>query len=216
MGITQMNKSSRRLFIKTGLWGSTLAMFSHTSSASEPTPKEIKGPFYPLNAQKDRDFDLTQVAGKSGVAKGKVVFVEGRVLDSHDKPIENATVDIWQANAAGKYNHPHDTYDAPIDPNFQGWAIVQSGENGKFRFKTIIPGIYPATETWDRPPHIHFKVTKKGYVELVTQMYFPDHKLNTPDLLLAKKSKKQQAQMIATKIKGKQHSLRYNIVLKKA
>ena len=211
-----MNKTNRRLFIKTGLWSSALALFSSSSYASDPTPKEIKGPFYPLNAQKDKDFDLTKVKGQKGIAKGQTVFIEGRVLDSNNQPIEDATVDIWQANAAGKYNHPHDSYDAPLDPNFQGWAIVQSGKDGVFRFKTIIPGVYPATDTWDRPPHIHFKVTKKGYVEIITQMYFPDHELNAPDLLLNKKSEKEQAQMIASKVKGKSDTLGYNVVLKKS
>jgi protocatechuate 3,4-dioxygenase beta subunit len=211
-----MNKSNRRLFLKTGLWGSALTLFSTSTFASNPTPKEIKGPFYPLTAQKDKDFDLTQINDQKGVAKGQVVYIEGRVLDTHDNPIEDATVDIWQANAAGKYNHPHDSYDAPLDPNFQGWAIVQSGKDGVFRFKTIIPGAYPASKSWDRPPHIHFKVTKKGFVEIITQMYFPDHELNAPDLLLNKKSKKEQAQMIASKVKGKSDTLGYNVVLKKA
>jgi protocatechuate 3,4-dioxygenase beta subunit len=211
-----MNKSNRRLFIKTGLWGSALALFSSSTYASDPTPKEIKGPFYPLTPQKDKDFDLTQVEDRKETAKGQVVFIEGQVLDTDNNPIEDATVDIWQANAAGKYNHPHDSYDAPLDPNFQGWAIVQSGKNGAFRFKTIVPGAYPASKTWDRPPHIHFKVTKKGYVEIITQMYFPDHKLNAADRLLKKKDKKEQAQMIATKVKGKPDTLVYNVVLKKA
>jgi protocatechuate 3,4-dioxygenase beta subunit len=211
-----MKKSNRRLFIKTGLWGSALALFSSSTYARKPTPKEIKGPFYPLAAQKDKDFDLTQIKDHKGVAKGQVVYIEGRILDTGNNPIEDATVDIWQANAAGKYNHPHDSFDAPIDPNFQGWAIVQSGKNGVFKFKTIIPGVYPATETWDRPPHIHFKVTKKGYVEIITQMYFPEHELNAPDLLLNKKSKKEQTQMIATKVKGKPDTLGYDVVLQQA
>jgi len=209
-----MKKSNRRDFINTGLWGSAFALFSSSSQAIEPTPKDIKGPFYPVVAQKDKDFDLTKVNGNEGVAKGQQVFIEGQVLDTENNPIENATVDIWQANAAGKYNHPHDSYDAPIDPNFQGWAIIQSGKNGQFRFKTIIPGAYPATETWTRPPHIHFKVTKKGYVEIITQMYFPDQELNAPDKLLSKKSKEEQALMIATKVEGQLDTLKYNIVLK--
>ncbi len=211
-----MKKTNRRLFIKTGLWGSALALFSGSTNASNPTPKEIKGPFYPVVAQKDKDFDLTKVDDNTGVAKGQVVFIEGQVLDTDNNPIEDATVDIWQANAAGKYNHPLDSFDAPIDPNFQGWAIVQSGKKGVFRFKTIIPGVYPATETWDRPPHIHFKVTKKGFVEIITQMYFPGHELNAPDRLLKSKNKEEQAQMIASKVEGKADTLAYNIVLKTA
>ncbi|MFK8010861.1 MAG: protocatechuate 3,4-dioxygenase, partial [Marinicellaceae bacterium] len=149
------------------------------------------------------------------VAKGQVVFIEGRVLDTQNNPIEDAMVDIWQANAAGKYNHPLDTHDAPIDPNFQGWAIVKSGKNGAFRFKTIIPGTYPVNDKWTRPPHIHFKVSKSGYAEIITQMYFPDHELNAPDRLLNSKSEPQQAQMIASHVQNKKDTLEYNVILDK-
>jgi protocatechuate 3,4-dioxygenase beta subunit len=210
-----MNESSRRVFIKRSLFASTLSLLSYSANSSSPTPKEIEGPFYPLLAQKDKDFDLTKVKDQMGIAKGQAVFIEGRVLDTNDNPIENATVDLWQANAAGKYRHPHDSNNAPLDPNFQGWAIIKSGKDGSFRFKTIIPGAYPVSETWKRPPHIHFKVTKNGYLEIITQMYFPDHELNIPDLLLKRKSKKEQTSMIASKVKGKPDTLQYDIILEK-
>lgn len=210
-----MKKPQRRTLIKKGLIGGAIVLLSDVLYAKEPTPKEVKGPFYPIEAQKDKDFDLTRISGRNGVALGQPVYIEGRVLDTENMPIENATVDIWQANAAGRYRHPHDMNDAPLDPNFQGWAIVQSGKNGAFRFKTIIPGAYPVSDKWSRPPHIHFKVTKIGYVEIVTQMYFPDQKLNAHDLLLNHKSKKQQELMIASKDKGRSNVLQYNIVLKK-
>jgi protocatechuate 3,4-dioxygenase beta subunit len=209
------NETNRRLFIKRSLLGSALTLLPISAFSSEPTPKEIEGPFYPVVPQKDKDFDLTKVKDHAGVAKGKTVFIEGRILDTNDNPIENATVDLWQANAAGKYRHPHDSNKAPLDPNFQGWAIVKSGKDGIFRFKTIIPGSYPASDTWIRPPHIHFKVTKKGYLEIITQMYFPDHELNESDLLLKRKSKKEQILMIASKVKDKRDTLKYDIVLEK-
>jgi protocatechuate 3,4-dioxygenase beta subunit len=208
-------ETNRRVFLKRSLLGSALSLLPYSAYSREPTPKEVEGPFYPMVAQKDKDFDLTKVAGQLGVAKGKTVFIEGRVLDINDEPIENATVDLWQANAAGKYRHPHDSHNAPLDPNFQGWAIVKSGKDGFFRFKTIVPGAYPASDTWIRPPHIHFKVTKKGYLEIITQMYFPDHELNTPDLLMKRKSKKEQRLMIASKVKDKLDTLKYDIVLEK-
>ena len=210
-----MNKLNRRIFIKRGILGSVFAFFSYSAHASSPTPKEMEGPYYPLVALKDKDFDLTNIKGQDGVAKGEIVFIEGRVLDTNGKPIENATVDLWQANAAGKYRHPHDANKAPLDPNFQGWAIIQSGKDGAFRFKTIMPGTYPVSDEWTRPPHIHFKVSKKGYIEIITQMYFPDQKLNMPDLLFKKKSKKEQALMIASNVKDKLDTLKYDIVLQK-
>ncbi len=162
-----------------------------------PTPPEIEGPFYPVQAQKDRDFDLTRVEGLDGVARGEQVWVGGRVIDQHGAPVEDAVVDLWQANAAGRYRHPEDPSRAPLDEHFQGWAIVRSGADGAFRFKTVVPGAYPAAAGWDRPPHIHFKVSKRGFVELVTQMYFPDQPLNDIDRLLLRKTPAERTAMIA-------------------
>ena len=93
-------------------------------------------------------------------------------------------VDIWQANAAGRYAHEKDPNPAPLDANFQGWAIIKTDAEGNYRFKTVKPGAYPAEENWVRPPHIHYKVSRRGYHEITTQMYFPDDKLNDTDLLL--------------------------------
>jgi len=181
--------------------------------AGTVTPPEIEGPFYPLTPQKDMDFDLTSVIGREGTAQGQVVFIEGQVVDQNSNPVEDATVDIWQANAAGRYRHPHDTNPAPLDPDFQGWAIVQSGKQGKFKFKTIVPGAYPVNKDWTRPPHIHFKVSKRGYSELTTQMYFPANELNSTDILLQAKSKNEQQLMIARTVSESPFTLEYIITL---
>ncbi len=205
-----MKKNNRRDFIKVGVV-TGVSMMAASSHAMNSTPKEIKGPFYPITPQADKDFDLTQVDGQTGVAEGDVVEIMGRVLDTEGNPIPDATVDIWQANAAGRYRHPHDNNDAPLDPFFQGWAIVSSGTEGAFRFKTIIPGAYPVMPNWTRPPHIHFKVSKAGFHELITQMYFPDHPLNDVDHLLQGKSKAEQAMMVAKEVRDQ--VLSYDIVL---
>ena len=201
--------------MKGGLIGGTLVALSPAAQTRSPTPNEIEGPFYPLYPQKDKDFDLTQIEGHSEKALGNVVNIQGKVLDTHGDVIENATVDIWQANSMGRYRHPHDQNKAALDPNFQGWAIVQSGKGGRFNFKTIIPGAYPVSETWLRPPHIHFKVSKIGYETVITQMYFPDHELNKVDQLLQRKSKKDQKMMIASVVDNEANTLAYNIVLEK-
>ena len=211
---------SRRKFIKASVLGGIVAAFSRTASSSvtssySPTPPEVEGPFYPLIPQQDKDFDLTRVAGKSGVVKGRVIFIEGRVLNVEGEPIENATVDLWQANAAGRYRHHRDRNTAPLDPNFQGWAIVQSGKNGTFRFKTILPGRYPASTDWIRPPHIHFKINKPGFKELVTQMYFPGEKLNDVDLLLVQKSDAEARRMIAAQDGINLDRFQYSLVLER-
>ncbi|MEP2774882.1 MAG: protocatechuate 3,4-dioxygenase [Luteolibacter sp.] len=207
----------RRDFLRAGVAGGAVAGVSGASAGELTwTPSEIEGPFYPVVAQKDKDFDLTKVEGKEGVAKGRVVFVSGVVVDTDGAPVEEATVDLWQANAAGRYRHPHDSNPAPLDPNFQGWAIVPSGVKGEFNFKTVVPGAYPASEGWVRPPHIHFKVSKKGYVELTTQMYFPGEELNEKDRLLKRKSEEEQEMMVAKLIEDNPETFHFRIVLEKA
>jgi protocatechuate 3,4-dioxygenase beta subunit len=196
MGLNEMMK--RRQFFKGGVITGALAGITGVSAEElAKTPKQVEGPFYPKVAQKDKDFDLTKIDGQEGTAKGKVVIISGVILNTDGTPVEDATVDLWQANAAGRYNHPSDKNKAPLDPNFQGWAIVPSGKNGEFKFKTIVPGSYPASEDWSRPPHIHFKVSKLGYAELITQMYFPGEKLNDTDKLLQRVPEADRAALIA-------------------
>ncbi len=216
-----MDIMDRRTFLRNRVIGGALGLFTSSAYASylpklNLTPPEIEGPFYPVVALKDKDFDLTRIEGKQGVSKGKIIIIQGQVLDTDGNPVGNATVDLWQANAAGRYRHPHDSNEAPLDPNFQGWAIVPSGKEGKFRFKTVYPGDYPVYVSWTRPPHIHFKVSKRGYIELITQMYFPGHKLNVSDLLLKRKSKEESKLMIASRVEDKPEVYAYNIVLQKA
>ena len=216
-----MSNSSRRFFLKTSMLGGLASVFvrpvgTAEASVQRPTPAEIEGPFYPLTPQKDKDFDLTRIENKNGVAQGRKIFIEGQILGTDGQPIENVTVDLWQANAAGRYRHPYDSNPAPLDPNFQGWAIVQSRKQGQFRFTTILPGAYPASRSWMRPPHIHFKISKLGYEELVTQMYFEGQKLNKLDRLLMRKSEVEQQSMIAKRIKDEPETYRYTIVLQKA
>ncbi len=208
-------KTNRRTFIKRGLIGGALSLLANSTIARTPTPRETEGPFYPVTPQKDKGFDLTRIEGQQGQAKGNIIIIQGSVVDTDGKALEDATIDLWQANAAGRYNHPHDTNTAPLDSNFQGWAIVLSGKEGAFRFKTIYPGAYPASRTWIRPPHIHFKISKKGYREIVTQMYFPNHELNNSDYLLNRKSHKERSLMIASKVSHNPDIYEYNIVLKK-
>lgn len=210
----------RRKFLTTGAAGSLAAAGAAFGKADgdgafAKTPSEVEGPFYPIVAQKDKDFDLTQIAGRKGVAEGRQVIIEGTVHDTEGNPVEDATVDLWQANAAGRYRHPHDSNPAPLDNNFEGWAIVLTGRKGTFRFKTIVPGSYPAAEGWQRPPHIHFKVTKKGYLELTTQMYFPGEALNESDLLLKRKSDAEKALMIATASPEEPDILHFPLVIEK-
>ncbi|MGJ8671878.1 protocatechuate 3,4-dioxygenase [Rubritalea sp.] len=211
-----MNPINRREALKTTLIGSAASLIALTKSdaAFQPTPPEIEGPFYPVAQQKDKDFDLTLIDGHQEKAKGKVIHISGKVIDTTGQPIEDAMVELWQANAAGRYAHPRDTSTSPLDPNFQGWSIVPSGKEGEFTFKTIKPGAYKVANDWTRPPHLHFKVTKPGYQPLTTQMYFPeDTELLSTDGLFQRKPPEQQKLMVSKSDKAGLY--RYQIILAK-
>ncbi|WP_297745604.1 protocatechuate 3,4-dioxygenase [Nitrosomonas sp.] len=197
-----MKNLSRRKLLKWSMAGGIVGAFTAKGSLAKalmPTPPEVEGPFYPVTPQDDKDYDLTRVKGRNSVAEGKHIIVRGSVLDIQGQPVPHATVEIWQANAKGRYRHPRDPNPAPLDANFQGWAIVTADEHGEFRFKTVMPGAYPASRNWMRPPHIHFKVFNKGYANLTTQMYFPDEALNETDLLFNEKKPAERLLMIARK-----------------
>jgi protocatechuate 3,4-dioxygenase beta subunit len=126
----------------------------------------------------DRDHDLT--AQHAGAPHGQRIVVEGSVLDRDGRPLPNVLIEIWQANAAGRYLHPGDQHSAPLDPNFTGRGRCMTDERGRYRFVTVKPGAYPwknHTNAW-RPAHIHFSLVGHAFSErLVTQMYFPDDPL---------------------------------------
>jgi len=191
-----MEESRRKFFKKTILAGSSLVMMNSSSAACIITPAQTEGPFYPIEDQLDTDTDLVFKKGASKKARGKVVYVKGRVLDQQCKPVERALVEIWQACDTGKYNHPNDPNSAPLDPNFQYWGKAITNKKGEYIFRTIIPGAYPATSTWKRPPHIHFKVSIRGYEELVTQMYFKGESLNQGDKILQSLSELEKKNVI--------------------
>jgi protocatechuate 3,4-dioxygenase, beta subunit len=146
------------------------------------TPENIMGPFYPILKPLDSDADLTMIRGRKSKAEGQVIHVVGRVVNEAGQPVSNAKIEIWQANAHGRYSHAADPYDAPLDPNFQGYAVIKSDALGRYRFKSVRPGAYPATPTWQRPPHIHLDVYGKTD-RLITQMFFPNEPLNDKDEL---------------------------------
>jgi protocatechuate 3,4-dioxygenase beta subunit len=163
------------------------------------TPVQPEGPFYPVHDQLDKDNDLTQVRGDAGVAKGQVIYVRGKVLSVDCAPIQNALVEIWQACESGRYNHPGDTENpALLDDHFQYWGQCVTNANGEYVFKTIIPGSYPAGENWIRPPHIHFKISRRGFHEFITQMYFAGQALNEKDLIFKALSKADQAKVVVS------------------
>ncbi|MFN3855772.1 MAG: protocatechuate 3,4-dioxygenase [Phreatobacter sp.] len=143
------------------------------------TPRQTRGPYYPLARPADSDMDLTQVAGRPRRAEGEVIEVTGRVLGLRAGPLAGATVEIWQADAAGRYHHPRDL-SGGADPNFQGFGAVRTDAAGRWRFRTIRPRHY-GSGSFARTPHIHVRVLGAGRGELVTQMYFPGEAMNARD-----------------------------------
>lgn len=138
------------------------------------TLSELTGPVFGQSATEQFDNDLTRQ--HNGDPLGERIIVHGRVLDEDDRPVPNALVEIWQANAAGRYLHKNDQHHAPIDPNFSGAGRFLTDDSGYYRFTTIKPGAYPwrnHENAW-RPAHIHFSLFGIGLLSrLVTQMYFP-------------------------------------------
>lgn len=149
-----------------------------------PTPQETLGPFYPFSRPYDQDFDLTRITGRSGRASGEVIELSGRVLRTDGSPAARALIDVWQANAEGRYTNPIDKNLVPLDPNFQGSAKLRTTADGRFRIITIKPGPYPDPTGRMRTRHIHFDVSTADY-RLAVQMYFPGEPLNDGDLLFS-------------------------------
>ncbi len=163
------------------------------------TPKQTSGPFYPITKPLDIDADLTMIRGKPGRAQGKIIHLMGRVLDAKGMPVRGARVEIWQANAVGRYAHPGDVNPAPLDPAFQGFAEQLTDREGQYRFKSIKPAAYPINSMNPgavRPPHIHFDI-RGADNRLVTQMYFPGEEANEGDLIFSRLSRAEQKAVIA-------------------
>ena len=183
--MSNKSKINRRTIIKAGAGIAASAVTAGVIARSSTlTPANPEGPFYPRHEQVDKDTDLTLIQGRAERAEGKVIRVTGQVLDETGNPVEGALVDIWQANSHGRYHHEDDPATAPMDPNFQGWGMVKTDAEGRYSFTTIKPGAYKVDASWRRPPHIHYKVSRRGYHELTTQMYFAGESLNDTDRLL--------------------------------
>lgn len=217
---------SRRTLMQVGLGAAAVVVAGSkipkpAGDVSCKTPAQPAGPFYPNQFPADTDLDLTQVEGQDGGAEGDVLYVAGQILDEDFKPVSGALVEIWQANKYGRYHHEDDPRSAPLDPNFQGFGRVRTDKAGKYSFKTIFPGAYPVNEDWTRTPHIHFKVARRGYHELITQLYFAGQELNETDLLVQEVPEEERDRVIVELSDGGEgdeadaRRCLFNIVLRK-
>lgn len=171
------DKISRRRML-TGAAAVTLSLDVAYANVLVPTPAQTPGPFYPLKLPLDRDNDLVVVGG-GGRAMGQIAHVFGHVLDTSNRPVEGAVVEIWQCDANGRYHHPWDRGSSAPDPNFQGYGRTTTAADGAYRFRTIRPVAYPG-----RTPHIHFALSGPAFEPLVTQMYVAGEPLNENDGVL--------------------------------
>ena len=161
------NTFSRRAFAGSALLVGALAA-SRAIGAPALTRESPMGPFFPTGYAGEDDFDLTMLKGHRARALGDVIEVSGRVLDRLGNPVSGAKIELWQANANGRYAHSNDTSAGALDPNFQGMARLVTGPSGEWRIRTIRPGLYGR-----RTRHIHFDVAGRAH-RLMAQMYFPE------------------------------------------
>ena len=147
-----------------------------------PTPSQTVGPFFHLGLDRPEWSDLT-----AGNPKGERIVIEGRVSDGDGMPVPDAIIELWQANATGRYAHPDDRQnDKPLDPNFRGFGRVATDAEGRFRFTTIKPGPVPGRGNRLQAPHINLILLSRGLlIHLNTRIYFADEAANAADPLLA-------------------------------
>jgi protocatechuate 3,4-dioxygenase beta subunit len=161
---------------------------------------ELTGPLFGADRVRPGDEDMTQFDG--GEAVGQRIVVHGRLVDSDGRAVPNSLLEVWQANAGGRYRHPVDQWPAPLDPHFCGFGRTVTDGDGHYRFTTIKPGAYPWRNhgnAW-RPAHIHFSVFGQAFTQrLVTQMYFPDDPLFYQDPIFnSVPDEKARARMISS------------------
>jgi protocatechuate 3,4-dioxygenase beta subunit len=146
------------------------------------TLSELTGPAFGDGVVGELDHDLTRQ--HSGEPLGERIIVTGRVTDDRGHPVRNTLIEVWQANAAGRYIHQVDQHPAPLDPNFTGAGRCLTDDDGGYRFVTVKPGAYPwrnHDNAW-RPAHIHFSLFGRAFTQrLITQMYFPGDPLFAAD-----------------------------------
>jgi len=156
------------------------------------TPELPQGPFYPAADPASKQVDLTRVDGVPGRARGTIVHLHGSVRTVYGVPIPGALVEIWQACASGRYDHPDDDNPAPLDPCFLSWGRALTGDRGSYGFVTVKPGAHPGDQGRMRPPHIHVHVVAPGFRSLTTQIYFAGEPLNASDRTLTRVPREQR------------------------
>jgi protocatechuate 3,4-dioxygenase, alpha subunit len=173
------------------------------------TPSQTVGPFFRPS--------LIELGAENLVreeTRGERVTIEGRVIDGDGEPVTDAMLEIWQANAEGRYDHPEDDQEKLLDPVFHGYGRAATDAEGKFRFSTIRPGPVPGVGDMLQAPHINVSIFARGLLKrLVTRIYFPDEPLNATDAVLNSAPRDRGATMIASWVDTTHRVLRFDVIL---
>lgn len=173
------------------------------------TTSQTVGPFFSIGLDPLRKDNL---AGP-GIS-GERLTIEGKVLDGDGQPVPDAMIEIWQANAHGKYAHPDDAQQKSLEPGFSGYGRMPTDDQGQFRFTTIKPGPVPGLGGKLQAPHLVISVFMRGLlIRLVTRIYFPGEAANDFDFVLGLVEPRRRPTLIAKKVQGQDALLRWNIVL---
>jgi protocatechuate 3,4-dioxygenase alpha subunit len=176
-----------------------------------PTPSQTVGPFFHLGMARAEWADLT-----AGGPAGERIAIEGQVIDGDGAPVPDAIIELWQANAAGRYNHPDDPQtDKPLDPRFRGFGRVATDAAGRFRVMTIKPGPVPGRGNALQAPHINIALFARGLLKhLYTRIYFPDEPANAGDPLLTSiEDEVARRSLLARRASGDPALYRFDFVL---
>jgi len=175
----------------------------------QATTWQTVGPFFRIGLQWLNNDNLVG-AGVSG----ERVTIQGCVLDADGIPVPDAMLEIWQANAHGKYAHPEDTQAKPLEPGFSGYGRIPTSDEGVFRFTTIKPGPVPGPDGKDQAPHILVSVFMRGLLtRLITRIYFPDEPRNSTDYVLNLIDPQRRPTLIAKRVGGHPGVLEWNVAL---
>jgi protocatechuate 3,4-dioxygenase, alpha subunit len=173
------------------------------------TTSQTVGPFFSIGLTR---MNRSELAGPA--VSGERVRIEGRVVDGDGVPVPDAVIEIWQANSFGKYAHPEDWQDKPIEAGFLGYGRVATDESGRFSFTTIKPGLVPGPDGKMQAPHLAVSVFMRGLLKrLVTRIYFPDEAGNAGDFVLNLVEASRRGTLIARAAAGKAGNLEWNVVM---
>lgn len=175
----------------------------------QTTASQTIGPFLHIGL----DWLVTDNLAGPGVT-GERIAVEGRIVDGDGKPVADAVIEIWQANAHGRYAHPDDTQDKPLEPGFNGFGRVATDDDGSFRFTTIKPGRVPAPNGGLQAPHLNVTIFMRGMLkQLWARLYFPGDPANAEDPVLQSVPPTRRESLVASPVAGRAGTIRWNVVL---